>query len=314
MTEMPTKGESFPIPVVDDQSFGTLYLRCDRGNPGEVFASIEALPRKCMFRIGAKENVHIDNLCIRYVGHHAISAGGPSRGLHVTNCEIGWIGGTIQHYYGTDPNYPKGRRGTVTRFGNAVEIYGGCEDYLVENCYIYQCYDAGITHQITTNGKNVQMQKIRYRGNLVERCVYSIEYFLEMNGGDTQSLMSDIVIEHNILRLAGYGWGQQRHNVNTPAHIKGWSYENRAQDFFITDNVFDRSAYRLLHLVAGARSSCPVMHRNTYIQYTNGMLGQYGGKENGEPPVLLFDGQAAQTVASVFGDGEATVRYDENRG
>jgi hypothetical protein len=56
------------------------------------------------------------------------------------------------------------------------------------------------------------------------------------------------------------------------------------------------------------------MRRNTYIQYNNGMLGQYGGKENGEPPVLLFDGQAAQTVAAVFCDEEATVLYDEKRG
>ncbi len=307
MTEQPSKGECFPIPVVDEQSYGVLYIRCDRGNPGDVFDSIEALPRRCMLRIGQQDNVRIDNLCIRYVGHHAVSAGGHVRGLHVTNCEIGWIGGTIQHYFGTDPNYPKGRRGTVTRFGNAIEIYGGCEDYRVENCYIYQCYDAGITHQITTGGRTINMSRIRYLNNLVEKCVYSIEYFLDMNGGDTQSLMSDIRIEDNILRLAGYGWGQQRHNTDTPAHIKGWSYINRARDFFIGRNVFDRSAYRMLHLVAKERESCPVLAQNVYLQHDGYMLGQYGGCENGEPEILRFDEHASEIICDAWQDEGATV-------
>ena len=30
----------------------------------------------------------------------------------------------------------------------------------------------------------------------------------------------------NIIRLSGYGWGQQRHNVDTPGLLKGWSYKN----------------------------------------------------------------------------------------
>ena len=34
--------------------------------------------------------------------------------LVVTNCEIGFIGGSVQHYNNT----------SATRFGNAIEIYG----------------------------------------------------------------------------------------------------------------------------------------------------------------------------------------------
>ena len=81
---------------------------------------------------------HVDNLCMKYIGIHAVSAGGPCIcGLRVTGCEIGWVGGCIQHYYGTDPNYPQGGRGTVTRYGNGVEIYGGCDGYTVTDRYIY---------------------------------------------------------------------------------------------------------------------------------------------------------------------------------
>lgn len=307
LTTTPSKDLSFPIPIVDDKSFGDLYLRCDGENPAVRFSSFEALTKRPMFLVGECKNVTIDNLCMKYIGHHAVCAGGHVVGLQVTNCEIGWIGGTIQHYFGTDPNYPQGSRGSVTRFGNAIEIYGGCENYRVENCYIYQVYDAGITHQITTWGKTYNMSDIKYIGNVVEDCVYAIEYFLEMNEGDTASIMKNILISKNILRRSGYGWGQQRHNVDTPALIKGWSYENRADNFVIEENIFDRSAYRMLHLVAKHPESCPIMRKNLYVQNNGGMLGQYGANEYNEPPIVIFDDNVDRIIRDHLGDINAEI-------
>lgn len=301
----PSKGEDFPVPLIDDKSFGELYLRCDRGNPGEVFTSVEALPRRNLIQVKSNDGVRVDNLCIKYVGAHAIGGGGAClKGLSVTNCEIGWVGGSIQHYLGTDPNYPQGKRGTVTRFGNAVEVYGGCDGYTVSDCYIYQVYDAGITHQVTTHGKTYRMNNVRYRNNLVEHCVYSIEYFLEKNGGDVESIITDCEISGNFLRFSGYGWGQQRHNTDTPAHIKGWSYENTARDFVIRNNIFDRAAYRMLHLVAKEEASCPILKDNTYVQNACGSLGQYGPNAVIEPENLPF---TEGNVRAVFGDEDAEI-------
>lgn len=303
LTEKPSHGESFPVPVIDDDSLGDLYLRCDGINPALRFSEIEALPRRNMFKSGSHANVHIDNLCLKYIGAHAIGAGGECvRGLKVTNCELGWIGGGIQNYLGVDPNYPEGGRGSVTRYGNGIEIYGGCLDYLVEGCYIYQVYDAAITHQITTRGKSFKLSNIRYTQNLVEYCVYSIEYFLEKTMGDCESAIEGCEIEGNILRFSGFGWGQQRHNTHTPAHIKGWSYENTARDFTVKNNIFDRAAYRMLHLVAREQSSCPAMEGNTYVQYEGGSLGQYGANACGEPEDLTFDRSAEEKIKHILGD------------
>ncbi len=308
-TTTPTKGEDFPIPIMDDESYGELYLRCDRGNPGEVFDELEAVPRRAMIRVGRNDHVTVDNLCLKYIGIHAVAAGGHVTGLHVSNTEIGWVGGTVQHYFGTDPNYVEGRRGSVTRFGNGVEIYGGCDDYRVENCYIYQMYDAGITHQITTNGKKYTMTDIHYIGNVVEDCVYSIEYFLDQTEGDTESYIDGCEMRGNFLRRCGYGWGQQRHNIHTPAHIKGWSYVNTARNYTVSDNIFDRSAYRLVHLVAQKQESCPVMQGNTYIQKLGQTLGQYGGNEIAEPANHSFDENVEKTIENVFGEKDAKVYF-----
>ena len=308
LTTTPSKGEDFPIPLLDAQSYGDLYLRCDKGNPGAIYDSVEALPRRCMMRVKGNANVRIDNLCMKYIGIHAVSGGGAVvKGLHVTNCEIGWIGGVIQHYSGTDPNYPQGRRGTVTRYGNGVEIYGGCEDYLVANCYVYQAYDAGITHQVTTRGKKYTMTGIRYLDNLVENCVYSIEYFLDQTEGDRESYIDDCVMRGNILRLSGYGWGQQRHNTDTPAHIKGWSYVNTARNYTIEENLFDRAAYRMLHLVAEEDASCPVMKGNTYVQAKGMKLGQYGGNKAEEPENMDYGDDAEERIKTVMGEEDPEV-------
>ena len=93
-------------------------------------------------------------------------------------------------------------------------------------------YDAGITHQVTTSTKRT-MTGIRYTGNVIEKCVYGIEYFLDQINGERESYMDDVVMNDNFIRLSGYGWGQQRHNVHTPGLIKGWSYVNTARNYVI---------------------------------------------------------------------------------
>ena len=64
----PSKGENFPIPatVYEGEMLGDLYLRCDKGNPGEVFCSIESIAMHVAFKVGENANVTIDNICIKY--------------------------------------------------------------------------------------------------------------------------------------------------------------------------------------------------------------------------------------------------------
>ncbi len=302
-----TKGEDFPIPNIRDDSYGDLYLKCDKGNPGEVFSSIEAVPRRSGFKVETN-GVTIDNICIKYFGFHGVAGYGYSiDDLTVSNCEIGWIGGSIQHYLGNDLNFPNGRHGEITRLGNGVEIYGGAKNYVVKNNYIYQIYDAGATHQIITDGKKFVYDGVLYKDNLFEKCTYSIEYFIKMTDGDTESYMNNVVMTGNILRFSGYGWGRQRHNKNTPAHIKGWSFQNFAHNYSITNNVFDRSTHRLLHLVALKDEYCPTLDGNIFIQRAGGMLGQYGGNEVVEPKIEFYDEYLKSKINDVFKDKNAKI-------
>lgn len=105
------------------------------------------------------------------------------------------------------PAPPEG--GRDARYGNGIEIYGGCDEFVVDNCYIYQCYDTGITNQNQddVSDSSRTMRNVSFTNNLVERCEMSIEYYLGAQMKPTDSIIENFLIEDNILRLAGYGWG-----------------------------------------------------------------------------------------------------------
>lgn len=271
-----------------------LYLCSTKGNPQKRFKSIEMLVRGN--GIQARSNVTIDNLCIKYCGAHGIGSG-TTKSLVVTNCELGWIGGSIQF------ESPSGY-GQPTRFGNGIEIYGGCNYYRVENNYIYQVYDAGATHQFSTGGTNpVTDENVVYANNLIEDCVYCIEYFMGKSDNGATREMRNIVIRDNLLRRAGEGWGKQRPNKESPAVIKSWASRNCASDFVIKDNIFDRCTYDLLQIEADHKEWLPRMEGNTYIQYEGGQLGHIGSEHASYP----FDEHAAEYLKKALGEEHAAV-------
>jgi len=152
---------------------GKVYLVSDQ-NPGERFRSIEF--NVCRHGVAvAGDDVTVDNLSIAYVGAHGVGAGS-CRNLTVKNCEFAWIGGSIMSESFMNHPFP-------TRFGNAVEIFGSCDGYVVSNCYIRQVYDAGITHQFNVppraGQKRFDQRNITYADNVIENCNYSIEYFAQ---------------------------------------------------------------------------------------------------------------------------------------
>ena len=83
--------------------------------------------------------------------------------------------------------------------------------------------------------------------------------------------------------------------------------ENTAKNFVIENNILDRSAYRMIHLVAREEASVPKLSGNTYIQHLSGMLGHYGANRISEPEMLMFDENAEDTIKNVLGDKTAKV-------
>lgn len=252
---------------------GMLYLR-SKENPGSRFKSIEFGIRHNLITSHGKVDVTIDNLCLKYCGAHAVHGG--AKNLRVQNCEIGWIGGGIQgeNLFG---------RAWGVRYGNGVEV-GGCNGYVVTNCYLYQIYDAGVTHQADVvsrfNGKQreIYQKGIRYVDNVIETCNYSVEYFLSRSPATNPSRMEDFVIAGNLMWDAGKGLCEQRPDRNCDAHIKSWSSSNRALGYVIRDNVFVGAHQQLIEVIsrlvnADGSSSMPRLENNVFAARKGVRLG-----------------------------------------
>ena len=273
-----------------ENALGPVYLRCDEGNPGKLFSQIEFNIKGNTISNGNAQDTHYDNLCIMYTGTHGIGSSS-TKNLTVTNCDIGWIGGTIQRYVD----------GKAGRLGNGVEIYGSCDGYLVHNNYIYQCYDAGITNQNQddVSDSSRTMRNVSFTNNLVERCEMSIEYYLGAQMKPTESIIENFLIEGNILRLAGYGWGDQHPEPAWAAHIKSWwMHQNEAYNFTIRRNIFDRSTFDLLNIGYRDSYSAPKMEGNTYIQYLNADGGHLGQDRK----LYRYDKEFPSVMERVFGE------------
>ena len=251
------------------------------GDPSKRFDEIEfSTGGNAIHFAGVYSNLYIDNLNIAFTGSHGIGTGSISN-LVVTNCEIGFIGGSAQNY----------NKGTITRYGNGVEIYGNVmpkngsdvtDGFVVDNSYVYQCYDAGLTFQYTTNAVT-RMDKVRYTNNVLEYSNYNIEYWNETSLTDQESIdnsyIKDVVFSGNIFNHSGRGLCETRHNQGQSAHIKTWNtasdrHNNLKGTFIIENNTFEDSREQYLYIRA-PRGSLPTLRNNTFYGDEDSLLGFY---------------------------------------
>ena len=152
------------------------------------------------------------------------------------------------------------------------------------------------------------MKNILYSNNLIEDCVYSIEYFLGRKDTPQTHYMENILISNNIMRRAGYGWGKQRPDKQTPAHIKSWSHHiNHATNFLIANNIIDRSTHDLLNITAAQKQWLPTLNNNIYIQHRNAKAGSMGY----EVATYNFDDSTAGILKHLFNEENPTIIFAE---
>ena len=231
-------------------------------NPANRFPRIEiAIGRPVISASGGSSNetrytTTLDHIAVKYGGEHGIVASG-SGNLSIKHCEIAYIGGVNNNN---------------NRLGNGVQFGNGFDNGRVSDCYIHDCYDAGVTFQSFGSGSPVTFSNISFTGNVIENCAYNVEIFLGRN--PTSDIMRNIYIRDNILRNAGYGWGcydrcDGGYRMANIAFSKN-SYMDHVEELYIENNIFDCT--RFSHIMWTWDTTGPLMHAgvtvrdNTYFQ------------------------------------------------
>lgn len=239
-----------------DWESNKLYMYYDGGNPGEVFAKIIISTRgNC---VGINSNSVLDNISVMYTGSHGISTGhiNPT----IQNCTIEWIGGSSQG-------------GDTTRFGNGIENYGSSDGFVINNCYVNQVYDGGISTQFSTSENSIAIQNnLIYSNNVITNTNSHIEIWNYGQG----SVLSNVRLTGNYLAIGGYHFGHQRPN-------KGGSlvYLGRFVGQFYSNSVFEDNVLMFSHamicgrpLLARGETNGTVMRNNVYISSSKTRLGE----------------------------------------
>lgn len=242
-----------------------LYLYSDKGSPDKIYQSIEIGSNRRIFAgWGGRNDIVIDNLSLKYTGSHAIDFYENNDNIKITNCEIGWIGGSVQHSF--------------VRYGNGIQFFGSSSNVVVENNWIYQCYDAAVTFQNSVNSAQAiekgigKFENIRFSGNLLEYANYLFEFFSATYEGTTLGVghMKNIYVNDNIMRFAGYEWSNSQRRGDTTSFITGWRRVYNIINFNIKNNIFDCSTNQFVFWETGGVVQTGLnISENTYFMKKN---------------------------------------------
>ena len=271
-------GQAVGVPVTDFSQIKNkdlnvcynngIYLYCKKGNPAEVFYSIEVVSAINASLVKLTGNdITVQNLSIMYTGRHAVTGRGV-KNIKIEGCVIGFCGGEY---------LPQGQ----TSLGNGVEFWNDVENAYITNNYLFQCYDAALTHQGPAHQKTptdvgVNYTNIHYEDNLIEYCTYDFEAFsiweeeeLKLSPNANWGF-NDVYIRNNICRFNGYGWGSLVRPGGPYYTNFKYSVETKTphnKPLVIENNILDRS---LNHVIAMGNNVPKdpnlILKNNTFIQ------------------------------------------------
>lgn len=219
-------------------------------NPAKTFQWIELAQKQTVFNESSCHDVTYDGLAVAFTAAHGIG-GGNTRNITVRNCDLYFIGGgDFTH-----------ADGTHARFGNAIEFWNSCDGNLVENCHIWEIYDAALTNQGKGTPEKPSIQRnLVYRNNRIENAEYSFEYW--NRGGVTEN----VLFEGNVCTDAGICWSHAQRRDPNGGHLMFYQNSAPTSGFVVRNNQFLRSSEVCFRFENDWRAGLK-MERNVYEQF-----------------------------------------------
>ena len=297
-----------PFYAFDVEMYGDVYLRCDQGNPGLIYESMEfqctdvTVGFAGIIRVYGSD-VTIDNLCLMY--HHSmgisIDAG---ENVTVQNCEVGFVGGG-SHAIGLYEGIGSGEGIRLDGYGNKAI-----------NNYVHNCFDGGILFEpdlqialdtdtpIPEELLEKRWGNILIEGNVVERCNNGILIGVHCEDAVIPEI-GPLTITDNDLLYSGYGWSGNDHYTfhwgNSHA-ITFWQ-DNYAHGTYLVENNRLYVAKDHLIQMGLAGENAPVFVGNTYAQNLNGGVLSYFGNS----AAANSQEQVEKICQNILNDEEAVI-------
>ena len=184
----------FPSSFAEWRVYGGLYLRCDSGNPGELYSSIEIISRRetpdygmdvILIDATAKGFV-LDNLSMKYFGSPVVGSFTGCGGEMIQNCTFEWGGPCL-----LDVQTPDTFDGGY--FVASDGLYNVANNTTIRNNYFREVGNSATFE--SSESVPDSMGTYTVEGNLIENCAQGIRtYLLEEEGAFDAIILRDNII------------------------------------------------------------------------------------------------------------------------
>ena len=184
----------FPSNFGEWRVYGGLYLRCDSGNPGELYSSIEIISRRetpdygmdvILIDATAKGFV-LDNLSMKYFGSPVVGSFTGCGGEMIQNCTFEWGGPCL-----LDVQTPDTFDGGY--FVASDGLYNVANNTTIRNNYFREVGNSATFE--SSESVPDSMGTYTVEGNLIENCAQGIRtYLLEEEGAFDAIILRDNII------------------------------------------------------------------------------------------------------------------------
>lgn len=253
---------------------GPLYLRCDAGNPGQIFEKIEIAVISMGTSTADKGWNTIDNLHFRCFATAGMDCSNHSNIVY-QNCEADWCGGAVNYY---QKSYYNPDDIMVNISGGGLLLFG--HDVTGRNNYIHDCESKGIAVVINgTDGNPAWLNRtnILAEGNVVERCGSSVYMMIEFVRPGLKWKFEDVRFAGNYLINGSYGWrqGNVRDLLDSEIQMIMCNNVMATGEVLFENNLFYRASGTLMRCNGHDLQNSaviPTMRGNTYVQDKGQML------------------------------------------
>ena len=274
---------------------GPLYLRCDQGNPGELFESIEFTEYTAHeLAVLAADDIVFDNISFRCAGHFYMISNGEwyeYENRLIQNCEFAYGGCTVNKYFDNG-----GGSYYTVPIGDG--IYRVIKNTTIRNNYFHDAMSTTATYE-----RGGDIKSGGYYHVLDNVMVNTMGIRLDSTDVGLKYLDSVIIRGNHIWNTGHLDNGKFAYSEGSVVLFPNNYGECIIEDNLLygTENGYESNALLNVWYYTEDGDAVPVIRNNTYVQYTERCLGYFSMFWD-ERSVYMNDTELLTKAAEMIGD------------
>jgi len=253
---------------VCDFTKGPVYLRCDSGNPGDLYSSIEftEADRNGIMGLNASDCV-LDNISFRSAGYTYIGGAKGIKNIIIQNCEFAYGGGCVDSFESDD-------MGNHRIIVHGDGIYGVGQNATIDNCYFHDATSTTCTYEAPEAWTDCASGYYHVFDNVM---VNTMGVRLDSTFEHWKYMDSVVIRGNQIWNNGAKDRGKYFYSEGSvvlwPNHYGECIIEDNV--FYGTENGYESNGLLNVWFYKDRGDTVPQIRNNIYVQHNGGSFGYF---------------------------------------